>query len=118
MLMTPRSPPCPLPEQLTSAFDEWKHYKVYRAWMPGELLRLHEDEDTCRIEAGGWPAQPISPNQATVSASASPTGRGRNPSIAKLRCGSKCMRRRVNLTPVTVAAGVRCVSTSASHSLT
>ena len=40
------------------------------------------------------------------------------PSSARLREASKCIRRRVSFTPVTVAAGMRPVTTSATNSLT
>src|SRR3989442_623208 len=66
------------------------------------------------------PSQPASRNQATASASAWATGRGRNPSSSRLRRGSKCMVRRVSLTPVMMADRQRWVhdedgSTSASE---
>ena len=41
-----------------------------------------------------------------------------SPNSARLRDASKCIRRRVSFTPVTVAAGIVPVTASATHSLT
>src|SRR5207247_6491062 len=63
-------------------------------------------------------SHPIWRNHATVSATESLTARGRMPNSARLRDASKCMRRRVSFTPVTVAAGMLPVIASATNSLT